>query len=480
MRRSDGSIKKKLTFIMIYMIVLIFFSNIIMFGLVNNLTRQLDSVYSSNVDLNELQEQLNELQKNLYNYLKVRDYDSLQEYYRVQQDLNARLFEMNDDVTGNKSDILEKNIKNMSYRFIRKADDSIAAKRGMQIEDYKANYEEAMNIYGYINSDIDELNETLLKNNAASYRSLQSALGILEAAVIGVLAIIMIFGIYVMTKMTNEIVAPLTLLSKKAELVGEGDFNQKLDIESGDDEIGIVTNAFNGMVDSLNEYMIRVKESADKELMMENHLKEARLRFLQAQINPHFLFNSLNAGVQLAEMENDEKTSVFLNRMADFFRYNVKKTTEDATLEEEVKLVDDYIYIQNVRFAGDIVFIKDIDESVLGYRIPSMILEPLVENSLQHGIRDDLSSGHIKLEIRDKKTYIYICVSDNGKGIDEETRKKILGSGKIEHDDDSTGIGMDNVFSRLDFYFGDNASYNIKSGIDGKGTEVILKIPKKE
>ena len=166
--------------------------------------------------------------------------------------------------------------------------------------------------------------------------------------------------------------------------------------------------------------------------------------------------------------------------MAEFFRYNVKKTTEDATLEEEVKLVDDYIYIQNVRFAGDIVFIKDIDESVLGYRIPSMILEPLVENSLQHGIRDDLSSGHIKLEIRDKKTYIYICVSDNGKGIDEETRKKILGSGKIEHDDDSTGIGMDNVFSRLDLYFGDNASYNIKSGIDGKGTEIILKIPKKE
>ena len=100
-----------------------------MFGLVNKLTRQLDSVYSSNVDLNVLQEQLNDLQKNLYNYLKVRDYDSLQEYYRIQQDLNARLYELNGDVTGNKSDILEKNIRNMSYRFIEKADAAIAAKR---------------------------------------------------------------------------------------------------------------------------------------------------------------------------------------------------------------------------------------------------------------------------------------------------------------------------------------------------------------
>ncbi len=460
------------------MVILIFISNIIMFSMVNNLTRQLDSVYSSNVDLNLLQGSLSDLQQGLYGYIKVRDYNSLTEYYRVREELNAKLSQMNTTITGNRSDVLEKNIGRESYHFIEKADNAIAAKRGMQNEQCRISYEEAMQLYDYINSDIAQLNQIRLDDNAASYQSLQRALSIFETAVVAVLILIMIFGLLYMAKMTNTIVEPLSQLSKKAALVGEGDFNQKLDILSEDDEIGIVSDAFNGMVDSLNDYMAKVKESTEKEFLMENHLKEAQLRFLQAQINPHFLFNSLNAGVQLAEMENDEKTSVFLNRMADFFRYNVKKATEDASIAEEVKLVDDYIYIQNVRFAGDIVFTKEVDKSTLNYRIPSMILEPVVENSLQHGIRENLSEGYIKLVIKDEERFISISVLDNGAGMDEETVKKIMGSVKLDHDDDSTGIGLDNVFSRLKLYFGDTVIYDIKSNGPGTGTEIIIKVPK--
>ena len=106
-----------------------------------------------------------------------------------------------------------------------------------------------------------------------------------------------------------------------------------------DDEVGVVTRSFNQMLESIRENIDQLKESMERqaqmkerELMMEAHLKEAQLKFLQAQINPHFLFNSLNAGAQLAMMGDADKTGIFLEKMADFFRYNVRKMEEDAML----------------------------------------------------------------------------------------------------------------------------------------------------
>lgn len=90
----------------------------------------------------------------------------------------------------------------------------------------------------------------------------------------------------------------------------------------------------------------------EKELLMETHLKDAQLKYLQAQINPHFLFNSLNAGAQLAMMESADRTYDYIQNMAAFFRYNIKKDHDEVTLEEEIRLVDNYIYILNVRFSG--------------------------------------------------------------------------------------------------------------------------------
>ena len=140
------------------------------------------------------------------------------------------------------------------------------------------------------------------------------------------------------------------------------------------------------MLDSIRIHIKQQRESIEKqaqmkerELLMETHLKEAQLKYLQAQINPHFLFNCLNAGAQLAMLEDAERTGVFLEKMADFFRYNVRKMEDDALLWEEVDAVDNYIYILNVRFAGDINYEKDVDEGIGNFRIPSMILQPLVE-----------------------------------------------------------------------------------------------------
>ena len=211
--------------------------------------------------------------------------------------------------------------------------------------------------------------------------------------------------------------------------MAQGNFEVEFPAVISDDEVGIVTNAFHQMVDSIKEYIEKQRVSMEneammkeRELSMEAHLKEAQLKYLQAQINPHFLFNCLNAGAQLAAMEDAERTAVFVAKMADFFRYNVRKMEEDANLYEEIEAVDNYIYILNVRFAGDLCYEKEIDSDVENIRVPSMILQPIVENAVQHG-------------------------------------------------------GLDNVINRLKLYYNREGLFDIYSEGPEKGTEVTILLP---
>ncbi len=213
---------------------------------------------------------------------------------------------------------------------------------------------------------------------------------------------------------------------------------------------------------------------------MENHLKEAQLKYLQSQINPHFLFNSLNAGVQLAMMEDAEKTSVFMEKMADFFRYNVKKSSKDATIREEVDAVENYVYILNVRFAGDIRYHSKLDEEAMDFSIPSMILQPLVENAVNHGIRNIERPGEIYLTVENLEEKIEIRIRDNGAGMEMETLERILAGGQAAEGGNSTGIGIHNVISRLELYYNDDGIFHMFSDGKDKGTTVVLRIPKRE
>ena len=304
-----------------------------------------------------------------------------------------------------------------------------------------------------------------------------------------ILMIVMLAGIMVLRMLVKDMVTPLTSLARTANLVGQGNFNVKIPDTDSNDEIGIVTRTFNQMVGSLEEYVAKVKEGAEKEqellereLLMENHLKEARLKYLQSQINPHFLFNSLNAGAQLAMMEDAEKTCIFLDKMAEFFRYNVKKGLEDATVGDETAAAENYIYILNVRFAGDIQFKESIDQRVLDVKMPSMILQPIVENAVRHGIRGMEENGTILLTVHGCRDSIRISVRDNGKGMSRERILEVMEGRRQEtpEDGDSTGIGLDNVVSRLELYYQQKGLVQIVSEGPGMGTEVIIHIPVKE
>ena len=326
----------------------------------------------------------------------------------------------------------------------------------------------------------------MFQENSSTYAVLRAVMRYLEISNSVIMIIIVAGGMLLFIQATRNMFVPLSNMAETAQLVGQGNFHVKMHDTDAQDELGTVTRAFNTMVENLDLYMARTKASMEKEqqmmereLLMENHLKEAQLKYLQSQINPHFLFNSLNAGAQLAMMEDAEQTGIFVEKMADFFRYNVKKGQEDATLGEELEAVDNYIYILNVRFAGDIHFSKEVDESLENVRMPSMILQPVVENAVNHGIRDIEWEGKIHLTVTGDADYIRISVKDNGKGMTQEQIEGVL-SGNREHrneEGDSTGIGMNNVISRLELYYEESGLMEINSEGEGKGTEAVIYIP---
>lgn len=461
--------------------------NIILYSQVNKTIRRMDTVYSSNVDLTELSDSLSAVQESLYAYLSVKTSDSLENYYRSEQTYRNLLEKLGSQISSNPTMLLERNIRRMSEPYLALAEEAVSAKRGRNVEKYKELYDNSQKLYSYINTYIDELNSQQFRNNSASYQTLREALEYLEVSSLVLMTVMMGIGILMLFGITKGMIEPLTNLAETVNLVGQGNFNVKMPQTDSLDEVGIVTRAFNTMVESLEEYILRTTRSMEKEqqmmereLLMKNHLKEAQLKYLQSQINPHFLFNSLNAGAQLAMLEDAEKTCIFVEKMADFFRYNVKKGLEDASLEEELAAVENYIYILNVRFAGEIHFTRQADERIMDCRVPSMILQPIVENAVNHGIRNIDWEGCIHLEIMEEEGRIFIRIRDNGKGMSQERIQEVLSgqAGDGEEQSDSTGVGMNNVISRLELYYNQKNLVEIRSRGENKGTEVILKLPK--
>lgn len=488
-RWKDIPLGRKVLLAVVSIMLLMLVINIILYSQINKTIRRMDTVYSSNVDLTELSDSLSDVQEALYAYLSVKTSDSLENYYKSEQTYRNLLENLGNQISSNPTMLLERNIRKMSESYLALAEEAVSAKRGRNVEKYKELYDSSQNLYSYINTYIDELNSQQFRNNSASYQTLREALEYLEISSLVLMTVMMGIGILMLFGITKGMIEPLTNLAETANLVGQGNFNVKMPPTDSLDEVGIVTRAFNTMVESLEEYIIRTTRSMEKEqqmmereLLMKNHLKEAQLKYLQSQINPHFLFNSLNAGAQLAMLEDAEKTCIFVEKMADFFRYNVKKGLEDASLEEELAAVENYIYILNVRFAGEIHFTRQADERIMDCRVPSMILQPIVENAVNHGIRNIDWEGCIHLEIMEEEGRIFIRIRDNGKGMSQERIQEVLsgqaGDGEEQSDSTGVGMGMNNVISRLELYYNQKNLVEIRSRGENKGTEVILKLPK--
>lgn len=482
---SKLSLQWKLISAFVFTSVIILIVNLIMYFSINKMMGKIDQVYVSNINLNDLSDSLDDVQNSITQYLNTKSSDAIDAYYRSDQNYRKLLLKLNTTITDNEMLLMEKNIKSMSENYLDIAFNTIQAKRGRNVEKYKDYYEISIEIFQDIHAFIYSLNNQQFKYNSKSYELLLNSLHYMEILSTAILIILVFINIVLIILLTRNITRPLNNLAKFANEVSKGKLDIEVEVES-DDEVGVVSMAFNKMILNIRVYIKQIRENMEKEralkekeLIMEGHLKDARLKYLQAQINPHFLFNTLNAVAQLAMMEGADKTCLFIEHMADFFRYNIKKLDQDVTLTDEIRLVDSYIYILNVRFSGDIQFVKEIEEEYLNLKVPAMILQPIVENAVNYGIHGIDWGGFIKLSVYRSEQNICLSVKDNGVGISQDRIDKIM-RGEIQESDlerNSNGVGLGNVINRLQMYFNREDVLEIKSEGKDKGTEVIIYIP---
>lgn len=292
----------------------------------------------------------------------------------------------------------------------------------------------------------------------------QTVLTVIIAAVsiITVFICIIVYAVSVSRKITG----PIGALSEKAARFGEGDFS-KIPLETETKELIMLDRGFDEMAERITTLM-------EKQIADERTLHKTELELLQAQINPHFLYNTLDSIAILAESGREEDAVLMVNSLSSFFRISLSKGKDIIPLESEVSHVNSYLEIQQIRYSDILKYDIQVPDELKQYYVPKLILQPLVENALYHGIKNRRGIGTIHIRGEEDHGDIVLTVSDNGAGMDEE-QVQALQAGIYQ--DRHTGLGLVNVHKRIRLYCGDRYGLLFTSK-KGEGTSVSLRLPK--
>jgi two-component system, sensor histidine kinase YesM len=280
------------------------------------------------------------------------------------------------------------------------------------------------------------------------------------------LSLSVLIYIFVSEGLTRPI-KKLQSVMKEAE---NGNFEVRAQTRS-QDEIADLCHSFNAMIRKIRELMVLTIEEQEA-------LKKYELKALQAQINPHFLYNSLEAIIWMAEAGNKGEVVQITKNLSSFFRVSLSKGQEWIPVKDEILHVSNYLEIQQMRYRDILRFEIDMDEALYSYTILKILLQPVVENALYHGIKNKRAGGLIRVEGRLTDQSMTFLVKDNGAGINpvrlEEIREALRDKGKMI--ESRSGFGLKNIYQRLKLYYGDKADMKIES-LQGEGTEVLLVLP---
>lgn len=276
-----------------------------------------------------------------------------------------------------------------------------------------------------------------------------------------------ILGILCTGVFSFSILSPLNKTIEGMDRFKKGDLQIRIE-ESGKDEITVLDRQFNSMADEITQLIRNIREG-------EKEKRNLEIQALQAQINPHFLSNTLNSVSFIAKMKQEKTIEVLINAIIDLLRVSMKNTESIHTAREEMSLLQDYITIQEYRFFGKFSVQYRVPEELLAYKIPKFVLQPIVENAIVHGIEPSSRRGVIRIKACKKQDKLIFEVLDNGIGMSPDQAAGVLNK-KKEAGNTYNGIGMGNVEDRIRLSFGRDYGLKIRSK-EGFGTRVTITLP---
>lgn len=286
--------------------------------------------------------------------------------------------------------------------------------------------------------------------------------------VISIIIIMICFVFFLLIALgTNRFVtAPLRQLMNAMKKPETGDFNHAC-VTTCQDEIGQLQNAYNDMVDKIQQLL-------DAKVSEQKRLRKAELNVLQEQIKPHFLYNSLGAISYLVTSQQNEKAYDLIISLSEYYRESLSKGNKVIPLSTEINIVKNYLKLQKVRFPEAFTDEYELEEDALSYQIPRLILQPLVENSLYHGIIPTCDFGIIKISVFTDTEHLFIRVTDNGIGMAQQELDNILSSSKERP---TQSFGLKGTIERMQIFYETQSICTIDSR-PNEGTEITFLIPR--
>ncbi|HWT73182.1 MAG TPA: sensor histidine kinase [Mobilitalea sp.] len=282
------------------------------------------------------------------------------------------------------------------------------------------------------------------------------------------LASIIIASFLMNVLLTDSITKPIRMLCEKTALVAKGDFTTRTSCENHD-ELSVLSDSFNDMAMKLEQQVNSIRQEQE-------NLRNMESKLLQAQINPHFLYNTLDTIIWLIEGSKNKEAIDIVVSLSEFFRIAVSKGKDFISIREEEIHIKSYLQIQQSRYSDILDYEINIPEGLYQYQIVKLTLQPLVENSLYHGIKMLRARGKITVTGQRMDEDICFQVIDNGIGMDEEELSSLRKAVELPGSEQSTGFGLANVNKRIKLNYGNRYGLDVQSK-KGEGTVITIKIP---
>lgn len=485
MRQSNLKIKTFKNRLLIFIVIIISIlslTNFFSFYFSKLLSTEYNDMLNIFFRFNSISNNLKQAEIEFGKYIQNSSQANMDNYFNYIQTANAELDTAINQIYDEDMYYKAVGLKNLINTY-GNANDRILAITALNSSSFYDELMESNKYFDYIVDRLDKLNDRQVILGYDQYNLTSSQFG--TNIIISILVIVglIIFSYLIALRFTRRTTDPLLRLTAYASAISSGEFDMEdIDIKSTH-EVDILTSTLNKLKNNVRQMIGEINRQTEVEAMLRekelenlritSNLRDAELKMLQSQINPHFLFNTLNSIGRMAQNEGANNATLMIEAVSEMLRYNLKNIDKPETIEGEVNNLKRYMFIQETRFAGKLKFSLAIESKHMDWFMPCLTLQPIVENSISHGLRLYDYHGSIEVRINDQDEHVIITISDNGVGMDEETTCAILSDHYQPSDSSSTGIGIRNVLNRLRAFFKTDDCLQISSAV-GEGTTIKI------